>query len=44
MNDYIVNKNYELSFCDMVPLKIANALKISIVILEKIPEMFGFQI
>ena len=44
MNDYIVNKNYELSFCDMVLLKIANALKLSIVILEKIPEMFGFQI
>ena len=35
MNDYIVNKNYKSSFCDMVPMIVTNALKISIVILEK---------
>ena len=31
VNDYVVNTNYDIYFCDMVPSIVANVLQMSII-------------
>ena len=35
MYDYVVNRNYDIYFCDMVPAIAANVLQMSIIIIEQ---------